>query len=67
MIVIMLYNNGEDNFNATLLKQHELLGFHWNRPSKGSLIGCMMVKNDYQQNKQFFFSEFTLVGTMKEN
>lgn len=63
----MFYNNGEENFNATLLKQHELLGFHLNPPSQSNLTDCMMVKKDYQQNMHFFFSDFTLGGTMEEN
>lgn len=45
VIVIMSQNNGEDSFNAMLLKQHELPGFYLNRPSEGSLTGCVMGKN----------------------
>ena len=46
---------GEGNFNATLLKQHELLGFPLNRPSEGSLTGCMVIKKGYQQKMAFIF------------
>lgn len=46
----------EENFNAPLLKQHELLGFHLNWPSDG--------KEGLRTEHAIFFPDLTLGGTM---